>query len=403
MALETDRESAREEREATLEVLPLEERIPAASWLSAISLHNLRQLERESQGVGNKAKRVKIVPLADPFARRQTRIPLYLVSHESSIRLDGQALVLEGKNGAQRDFLIQSLSHLVFLGRNRATVPALLKLAREGVPSYFCSWMGELQATFAEPAPRWQLWQQQARATDDPELRVAFAREVVAAKIHNATRLVVRFDLGDADDLSDTLAALEESVWNKRGPEGILGLEGQSARLYFAALARSLAALPEKGWGFAGRNKHPPRDPVNSLLSFGYHLLGYHTATALTEAGLNPHLGLFHEPTYRFPALAADLQEEFRHLVDAFVWGLIHRRWVKPKDFQQAPGNAVYLKAVARRKFVEWFEERILTQLTPPGATAPVTYRELIAQQALQIRELVQGRMPKYQPLRIES
>ncbi len=141
------------------------------------------------------------------------------------------------------------------------------------------------------------------------------------------------------------------------------------------------------------------------MLSFGYSLLYNHTATALTEAGLSPRIGLMHEPRGAHLALASDLMEEVRHLVESLVWTLIRRRQVKPTDFRPSADGyyPALLTQEARRMFLDAFERRMLTQLTPEKGEEPISYRQLLVRQARQVRELVSGRQDSYHPLVIRG
>lgn len=269
------------------------------------------------------------------------------------------------------------------------------------MPSYFCRRSGELYATLGPHEPDWHLWSEQAACALDEARRTAFARELIAAKLHNQATLVRRFDWQGADEAVEELRALEAEVPNKTTREGLLGIEGRGTRVFYQALA---ASLPE-AWGFTGRARRPPPDPVNAMLSFGYTLLHNHLATALTVRGLNPRIGLLHEPRGTHAALASDLLEEWRWLVEALVWSLISRSRVRPEDFEPSPDRRwpCLLTRDARRRFLEAFEDRLHTEFTPPDGGDPLTYREYLSHQALQLRRLITGELPRYLPLRLHA
>jgi CRISPR-associated protein Cas1 len=296
---------------------------------------------------------------------------------------------------------VGSLSHLVFCGRARATVPLLLGLAAEGVPSFFCRRSGELYATLGPHEPDWHLWSQQGSYASEESRRVGFAREMIGAKLHNQATLVRRFDWQGADAAAGEVRELERELANKTTREALLGLEGRGSRVFFQALAASLPA----DWGFTGRARHPPPDPVNAMLSYAYTLLHNHLTTALTIRGLNPRIGLLHEPRGAHAALASDLLEEWRWIADALVWSLVSRRRMSPDDFEPSPDVRwpCLLTREARRGFLEAFEERLHTAFTPPEGGEPVTYREYLSRQALQLRRLVTGETSRYLPLRLQA
>lgn len=134
----------------------------------------------------------------------------------------------------------------------------------------------------------------------------------------------------------------------------------------------------------------PPPDPVNALLSFVAALLHHHVSTALVVAGLNPRLGLFHEPRGTHNALASDLQEELRFLADSTVWALLRRREIKREDFVEQPGASypVLLTPDARRRVIAAFEKRLLTEVELDGGP-PRRWREIVDRQALRLREWI--------------
>jgi CRISPR-associated protein Cas1 len=234
----------------------------------------------------------------------------------------------------------------------------------------------------------------------DEPVRVGFAREVVAAKLHNYAALVVRLKLAGNGAVPEEIRGLERSAENKTTRDALRGLEGMGARLYFRALRESL----ESGWGFEARRAHPAPDPVNAMLSFGYSVLYNHSSTALLAAGLNPRLGLYHEERGAYHALACDLEEEFRHLVDALVVGLVHRKEVAPDEFRP-PGDgraACLMSPELRGRLLRRLEERLLEEFTPEGG-ATTTYRAFLDHQARRIREVFLGAGAPYRPLRAHS
>lgn len=379
---------------------PAESWVPARSWLAQVPFRRVRELV--AGGGGTPRPAVALVPLdATPAVDEPERFPLYVVDPATSLHARGGALVIEREGlpagGAAIPFT--ELSHLVLVGRTRATVPLLRRLAVAGVPTYLCRASGELEAVVAASGEEWPLWRAQARLADDDGARLAFARAVVAAKLHNAATLAVRFKLEDAATVAARLRDLERSCLDQDAVESLRGLEGRGAAVFFAALGRSLPA----GWHFERRARRPPPDPVNAMLSFGYTLLYHHLSTALRAVGLDPRVGLFHQEKGAYHALACDLQEELRWLADAHLWGLISRRRIAPTDFRRVgDGGACLMSTATRQMFITSFEERLLTSFTPPDAR-PTTYRGFMARQAGQVRDLALGRLAAYEPFRLHA
>ncbi|MCA1591491.1 MAG: CRISPR-associated endonuclease Cas1 [Acidobacteria bacterium] len=386
------------------------EAIPKNSWLARVPFERVRALAARrsgrqiSTGASASDRAIEVVPLA-PIGTRATEAsagagggrPLYVSSFETTVRREGETIIVCAPEQEPVTIPIRELSHVVCYGKVRVTVPVMLALADRGIATYFCRWSGELQAVCGAPAADWTLWTAQARLAEDASARVGFAREVVAAKLHNFAELAVRFKLERASEVAGEIRELERGCENKTTTESLNGVEGRGAALYFGAMRETL----DGEWRFEGRRTQPPPDPVNAMLSFGYTLLYNHLSTALTIAGLNPRVGLYHVERGAYHALACDVQEEFRHLVDAQVWAMINRREVKPEDFYATEDGRFpcLLKPEPRKKFIAAFEKRLSSEFTAPGG-ALMSYRAFMAAQAVQLRDLFKGRVARYRPLR---
>jgi CRISPR-associated protein Cas1 len=187
-----------------------------------------------------------------------------------------------------------------------------------------------------------------------------WALRQVRSKLRAQVRLV-RQALAARPDchkvLSDTLASLQASLDALANPEHpaepqrIRGLEGAAARAYF----QGLAALFPPGLGFAGRNRRPPRDPVNACLSLAYTLLHFDAVRAAHIAGLDPLLGFYHRPAFGRESLASDLIEPLRPQADAWVWQLFRQRKLRAEHFGH-DGNACLLGKAGREVFYQDYE-----------------------------------------------
>lgn len=371
--------------------------VPAASWLAQVPFEAVRAIAPGMLGPKPAAQKV---PLQTPEDDNEIRRPLYVFSIEPRLMLRDSVLIVERPSEPPERYPIRTIAHLVVSQRSRMTVPLLLQLNRLNVPVYFCTRTGALIASVTPKDPDWPLWMAQARTAADPQACLGFAREIVAAKLHNAAALAVRFRLAGTADTANALRHAERQANGAPDLGTLLGYEGAGGAAYFKALGASLG--PE--WQFDGRVKRPPTDPVNSMLSFGYHILYNHAATALGVAGLNPRLGLFHKPRGTHQALASDLVEEFRHLIDSAVWAMIQRREVKPADFVRPAdeGQGTFMTDDFRKAFITAVERRILTVFSP-GGSATMTYRAFLDRQAAQLARYVSGKSPRYEPLRLRA
>ena len=179
----------------------------------------------------------------------------------------------------------------------------------------------------------------------------------------------------------------------------LLGVEGTAAARYFRAFGAMLhqQTLDDTlGFNFETRNRRPPTDPVNALLSFAYSLLVRSWTVTLTAVGFDAFRGLYHQPRYGRPALALDLMEPFRPLIaDSVVVQAINNGEVKLTDFKEAAGS-VNLTANGRRRFITTFERRLDHEIVHPLFGYRVSYRRLMEMQARLLGRFLLGELPEY-------
>jgi CRISPR-associated protein Cas1 len=185
--------------------------------------------------------------------------------------------------------------------------------------------------------------------------------------------------------------------------EQLLGVEGNAARVYFGDFA-GMIKVEENGdrnssqfhFDFSGRNRRPPRDAVNAMLSLGYSLLAKDFTIACYAVGFDPYMGFYHEPRFGRPALALDLMEPFRALIaDSAVLTAINTRMVTPQDFIQA-GPAVALTPAGRKGFFRAYELKMDTLVTHTEFEYRVSYRRLLEIQARLLARYMEGEISEY-------
>lgn len=178
----------------------------------------------------------------------------------------------------------------------------------------------------------------------------------------------------------------------------LLGLEGTGARIYFDGFPSLLKRHGDE-FRFEGRNRRPPTDPVNAMLSFAYALLVRDTTVGCLAAGLDPQVGLLHRPRHGRPSLALDLAEEFRPLVgDSTVVTAINNGEVRPRDFVRR-GGAVALTDSGRKRVIAAYERRVAVTLEHPLYGYRVSYRRAMELQARHLAAVVDGQLESYRPL----
>ena len=249
----------------------------------------------------------------------------------------------------------------------------------------------------------------QYRASFDDGARLRFARDLVAAKITNQRTLLRRNWRGDEDTRKAVLGRLNASRKMAGGASAIdelMGLEGDAAATYFRAFA-ALLAPPDAvagGEGAAGltpfrfeaRNRRPPTDPVNAMLSLAYAMLTRHLTVALAAVGLDPYRGLFHAPRYGRPALALDAMEPFRPIIaDSVVLTAVNTGEVSAGDFVTGVAGTA-LATAGRRRFIGAFERRFSQETTHPLFGYRLSMRRLLMLQARLLTRHLLGEFPRY-------
>lgn len=235
----------------------------------------------------------------------------------------------------------------------------------------------------------------QYRLFDDERTCLGIAREIIRAKIHNQRVMLMRN--GDApESLLAQLAHLKDRAAKAMGMKELLGVEGMAAALYFEQFNGMLKVNDRRIFEFHARNRRPPRDPVNALLSMGYSILCKEVTGICHAVGLDPFLGVMHQPRYGRPALALDLMEEFRPLIaDSVAISMVNRSEVSRDDFIISAAG-VSLNEHGRRAFWESYCRRMEMEVAHPHFGYRMPYRRMLEVQARQMWRFVRGEADKY-------
>jgi len=235
----------------------------------------------------------------------------------------------------------------------------------------------------------------QYRLFELPGVRLQLAREVIRAKVHNQRVMLMRN--GDVPDrVTHLMANFRDATESARDLTSLLGIEGSAAALYFEQFESMLKQRDSWTFDWRGRNRRPPRDPVNALLSLGYSMLAKELTGVCHSVGLDPFLGFMHQPRYGRPALALDLMEEFRPLVaDSVAISLINRGELGPEDFIKS-ANGTFLTDKGRKPFWEAWFRRLDTEVSHPEFSYKMAYRRMLEVQARQLWRFVRGEALTY-------
>ncbi|MDR7400747.1 MAG: CRISPR-associated endonuclease Cas1 [Armatimonadota bacterium] len=323
--------------------------------------------------------------------------PLYVVTQGASIGKTGERLVIRTPNEPETFVRLIDVSHVAVFGNVQVNAQALRSLVARGATILHFTYGGWLSAVTAGPHPGNVLLRMaQYKIAMNPQESLSLARRFVWGKIRNQRTMLRRNHREGPRRAVAEMARLSRSALRADSIETLLGIEGTAARLYFSLFPGMLRT--GLAFDFRERNRRPPRDPVNALLSFLYTLLLKDCVASLTAVGLDPYIGFFHQVHYGRPSLALDLAEEFRSLIgDSVVLTLINNGMVDQGDFIQR-GAACALRQTARRKVIEAYEARLETLITHPVFGYSVSYRRVLEIQARLLARVVAGELKAYQP-----
>lgn len=328
---------------------------------------------------------------------RDDRLPVHVQENGAYVGVDGEELVIKRRDGSKVRARIPNTSQLSLFGNVQISTQALRRLFDRHIPVAFHTSGGFFVGrTQTHDSKNVELRLMQYRATLEASTSLELARAFVDGKIRNC-RTLLRRNHGTADDVA--LGELKQTLRKVRETtemSSLLGLEGTAARAYFRSFAKLLKDDELGTFAFESRNRRPPRDPVNALLSFGYALLTKDVTLAVSSVGLDPLLGFYHQPHFGRPSLALDLMEEFRPLlVDSTVLSVINGRMLAREDFLIHPHGCA-LTEHGRRTMLLAYERRLDQLVTHPRFGYPISYRRVLEVQARLLTRLLLGEIPAY-------
>lgn len=344
-------------------------------------------------------------PIAVPA---DAALPLVVQSQHARIGKDGETLKITDEEQGEKQVRFIDISDVALFGNVSITTPALSALLEREIPVTFHSHGGWFRGVAHGIGHRnVEVRTAQYRLSFDDAACLRFAKELVAAKIANQRTILRRNWRGAPEDrqaVLDRLAAARKSADGAATLATLLGIEGDAAATYFRAFAGLIKPPSDKSdqdgelapFRFDARNRRPPTDPVNAMLSLAYAMLARHLTITLAAVGLDPYRGFYHAPRYGRPALALDLMEPFRAIIaDSVVLSVVNTGEVGPNDFViAATGTA--LTQPGRRRFVAAFERRLSEETTHPIFGYQVSMRRMLVVQARLLSRFLLGELPSY-------
>ena len=332
---------------------------------------------------------------------------LYLTQQGARLQKEHGRFVVSVPDQDTTNIPMQEVEQVMVFGNVQITTPTIAACLARQIPVLFLSQSGTYRGhLWPAEYDNYHTKAAQYKRFDDIAWQFAIAQSIVKGKGWNSKQLLLKLsrsrpnaaiatavqridrDLRFLEQLSPTTAALDQ----------LRGYEGAIAAHYFPALGQ-LITNPD--FTLTTRRRRPATDPVNALLSFGYMLLFNNVLSLLHLEGLNPYLGNLHRSDRHETQLAFDLVEEFRSpIVDTLVLTLLNQRILKVDDFlPPRPNGAIYLNDAARRRYLQAFEDRIMTTVHHDDARESVPYRRVIQLQIRRYEQCLLSDVP-YQPYR---
>ncbi len=375
--------------------------------LVGICLPDETRLLAEAAGRGTRTGEEEAAESEAPralLAPRLVGLPLYVSTQGARIGLSQGVFKVWCKGGdVLAEQRVRETSVIGVFGGVQVTTQALRAAMRAEIPVSYFSYGGWFSGIATAPVHKNVVLRQAQYAAAADETRcLAVARAIVRSKIRNQRTLLRRNHPSPDKRTLTELTRLARVALRAPDPGTLLGLEGSAARLYFEAFPGMLKSKEGglgSGFDFKGRNRRPPRDPVNAMLSFAYSILARDLTATSTSVGLDPYLGLYHQPRYGKPALALDLMEEFRPLVaDSVVLSAINNGAVTPGHFVSR-ANGCNLTNHGRKAFLAAYERRMDQLVTHPIFDYRASWRRVMDIQARLLGRHLLGEIPAYTPM----
>ncbi len=332
---------------------------------------------------------------------------LFVTSEDVYLSLEGENVLANRDKTVVARYPLHTLQTIVSFSYAGASPALMGACAEKGIGLAFCTPRGRFLARVCgENNGNVLLRREQYRAADDPRRSCLIARTMIFGKLSNSAASIQRTLRDHAPRVED--CGLEEAVGQIRDLlpmvlnavdlDGLRGLEGVGASAYFGVFDH-LVLNRKEDFFFHGRNRRPPLDRVNALLSFAYSLLAHDCASALESVGLDAYVGFLHRDRPGRQSLALDLMEELRPcMADRFVLTFINNRMIRPEDFQTQDSGAVLLTEEGRKKFLKSWQERKRDTLTHPYLNEKMSWGMIPYIQSLLLARYLRGDLDGYPP-----
>lgn len=332
---------------------------------------------------------------------------LFVTSQDVYLALDGENVVVRREKEEVGRFPLHNLEAIVCFSYAGASPALMGACVKRDIDLSFCTPNGKFLARTAGVANgNVLLRREQYRAADDPERSGRIAKNMIWGKLYNCRRSIERTkrDHGlriDEDKFRNASAAiynLMQQTSETVAADSLRGLEGAAATIYFDVFD-DMILRNKAAFRFGGRNRRPPTDPINAMLSFTYSLLASNCASALESVGLDAYVGFLHRDRPGRTSLALDAMEELRPcFADRFVLTAINNNVMQADDFESAENGAVTMTEDGRRKLLKCWQERKQDVITHPYLGEKIAWGLVPYVQALLLARYLRGDLDAYPP-----
>lgn len=332
---------------------------------------------------------------------------LYITTPEIYLSLKGENIIILQKEKTIGRLPLHNLEGICTFGQAGASPALMHACAEHNIYISFLSRSGRFLArVIGESKGNVILRKTQYRISDNEQESTKIAKNIIFAKISNQKWMLermtrdypLRLDIPAFKATSKELSKIMKKILEVKDLEQLRGFEGNAANSYYNHF-NDMILQQKEDFYFHNRNRRPPTDRVNALLSFAYTLLANDVAAALEAVGLDAYVGFLHRDRPGRASLALDLMEELRGVIaDRFVLSLINKKMIQSNDFLTKENGAILLTDEARKKFLKLWQERKQDTLTHPRLKEKITWGLIPHSQALLLARYLRGDSEEYPP-----
>ena len=332
------------------------------------------------------------------YPARDDALPVYIQDQGAYVSKKNEELIIKVRDKPVDSVRLMNVSQVSLFGNVQISTQSVHELCKRGIPITYFSYGGWFYGfTQGMGHKNVELRDKQFLAARDIKTSLNISKNIVNGKIRNCRTLLRRNSKVPVDSALKELQKWANSIYDATNFQELLGIEGMAARTYFMHF-HDMIKTGNDGYkfDFESRNKRPPRDPVNSMLSYVYAMLVKDFTITLLATGFDPFLGFYHRPRYGRPALALDLMEEFRSIIgDSTVINAINNGEINENEFIER-SNSVTIKPDGRKKLISAYERRMDSLVTHPLFGYQISYRRVLNVQSRLLARFLSGEIETF-------